>query len=268
LPAAAAVSAVPSLATVAPKSRIIKDKAYFGSVSMNYSQSMIDHQDGGKQSSSGGLLSAGGRVFPGWALIGRLGLQQDLKDGENKTNGVTDLGIVLRNRQRELTNWLDGQWSLTASYPLSEKSTKVQEFKGALGTRYQFSLSDEILAPVFKFSVTLGGSRSFHQYESDKSGKTLTQYSFREGFDTGYSYRRWSFDVLFNHVHQINYQNNVSQTFEHTEEIGYMILPRTWKIAAGHTNSGSWLKANETDSNLELFNENDSMAYFQTEVFF
>jgi hypothetical protein len=268
LPAAAAVNASPSLTMSAPKSRIIKEKAYFGAVALNYSQSLIDHQDGQKRSYNSGMLSAGGRVLPAWVLSGRLGFQQDLKDGENKSNGVTDLGIAFKNRRRELTDWLDGQWTLTASYPLSETSTKVQEFKGALGTRYQFSLSDEVLARGLDLSLTLGGSRSFHQFDTDKSGRTLTQYSIREGFDAGYGYRRWSFSLSFLHIHQISYQSNVSQAFEHTEEIGYMIMPRTWKIAAGHTNSGSWLKANETDSNLELFNENDSMAYFQTEVFF
>ncbi len=268
LPAAASVNSSSTMVMTAPKTKIPKENAFFGAVSLNYSQSLIDRQDGQKKSFSGGTLSAGGRVLPTWTLSGKLGFEQDLKDSESQSNGVSDLGLTFKNRRQELASWLDGQWSLTTVYPLSETSTKLQNFQGAVGTRYRFALSSSVQPHGLETAFTMGGSRSFHQFETDKAGRILNQYAIREAVDMTYSFRRWVFSGEFIHVHQFNYENRVSQTFEHTEEIGYLIYPRTWKIAAGHTNTGNWLKANETDSNLELFNENESMAYLQTEVYF
>jgi hypothetical protein len=71
----------------------------------------------------------------------------------------------------------------------------------------------------------------------------------------------------FIHRHSFAYDGYVGQSFEHTEELEYSIFPK-WKVALGHTNAGSWLRANMQETNLKLFNEDDSLVYGSTEVAF
>jgi len=239
-----------------------------GSVSLSYSQSLVDYQDGEKSASGGGLASLSGSLTSNWRLSGSVGFDQNFRDEEDRTNGVSDLSFGLRNKNHELASWLSGAWSLSASYPLSEYSAKVQGFQGSIGTRYSFSLTSEVLAKGWDLYTSLSANRSFHKFETDPSGSILNPYSIRKSIGGGYSFQRWNFSASFSHVHRFNYEGRVSESYQHSQDISFEIQPDAWSMSVGHSNGGSWLKQNDQDSNLQFVDENSSTVYAQTEVSF
>lgn len=257
-----------AMAPVAKPVKKADESGLSGSVSLSYSQNLVDYQDGEKSTSGYVSVGLSGDITSTWNLSGGISFSQDLKDAESDSNGVSDLSIGLGHNASELASWLTGKWSISGYYPLSEYSVKVQNFQGSIGTRYRFSLTQAVLPKGMSLSTSLSGSRSFYKYETDATGKILSPYSIRESLSVGYDIRRWDFSASFSHAHRFNFENRVSQSFELGQEIGYSILPKVWNVAVGHTNSGSWLKSNEQDSNLELINENDSFVYVQTELSF
>jgi hypothetical protein len=203
-----------------------------------------------------------------WRLSGDMGFQQNLKDAEDTDNGVSDLSLGLKNRSYDLASWLSGRWSVFGDYPLSNKSVKLLNFQGSLGTSYSFSLADWVLPKGWDLSTSFSGARYFYQFETDTSGDVLDPYSFRESFNVSYGIRRWSVSTSFRHTHYFSYTGNVTENFRHKESITYDIQPSLWSVTVGHRNSGPWLKSNDQDLNVDFMNDDNSVVYAETEISF
>ena len=111
-------------------------------------------------------------------------------------------------------------------------------------------------------------SRNFHQYETDINGKVLSQYSSTQSLALSYE---WPVGVgvsaTFIHRNGLTYQNNIRESFELTEELGYEIT-KVFSVAIGHSNSGNALKPNGVDSNIQIVDEDASIVYASGTVSF
>ncbi len=236
-------------------------KVLSGSMNLTHSQSAVDHRDGTAQASQSAMVTLSGALSDNYSLTGRISASKDLKDTENEqSNGVSDLGIILSQKQIDLANWIKGGFGVSSTLPTSKYSREYQNFEGSLGGSYTFALTEAVLMKGFSTSLSLGAARNFHRYETDAAGRILNPYSVREILSASYSKNAFSFSFEFLHRHAWNYKGSVSQAFEHTEEISYSLTPK-WGVSLGHTNAGSWLAPNRQDSNLKLINENDSIIY-------
>lgn len=246
-----------------------EDSAFSGSVGVSYGQSMVDHLDGSKQAFRSLNTRLGWTLSENYSISGSFSVDQNLRDGEVKEgNGISDIGIGLAHKPWDLANWLTGSIAVTTVIPASEQSTRVLGLQTALGIGYTFALTPAVLAKGFETSLTLGASRNFHRYETSVDGRVLNPYGLKEVLSSSYTYNKAvSFSFEFIHRHAWSYGGNVTESFEHSQELGYIVAPN-WSVSIGHTNSGSWLKANTQDSNLKLINEDDSVVYLTTSVMF
>jgi outer membrane protein assembly factor BamA len=245
-----------------------KESDLSASLSMGYKQSLIDHQDGSKSESAGGSFSLSYQMLPTWSVSAGVDYDQNLKDPEDTDNGISDLSIGFKNKSHSLASWVDGTWSLSAEYPMSEDSLKITNFQGSLGTKYRLSLTSTVLPKGWDASTALSVTRSFYKYETSTKGTVLNPYSISESASLGYSIKRWSFSVSGKHAHRFDFDNHISERLLHTEEIGFDVVPKRWSMAVGHTNRTSWFSQLDEDANLDFINEDSSKIYAQTEISF
>jgi hypothetical protein len=268
-PTIAAASAFSQSQTLSFKPQKMDEPSFSGVLGVSYSESMIDHKDGTRQASQSLNAQLGWSFSEDYSLTSKFSVDKDLRDSETyQGNGLSDIAFILAHKPWDLARWLQGTVSVSTVAPTSDESNKVFNLQSALGVNYTFSLTPAVLARGVETSLTLGASRNFHRYNTDVNGNELNEYGLKQIFDAGYTYAKFIyFSFEFIHRTGFKYDGTASETFEHTEEIGYNPTSK-WNVAVGHTNSGSWLRANEQDSNLKLYNENDSIVYLSTSVKF
>ena len=267
---AASIQRLPTLqrSKMAVQTNQEKEADLWGSVSMGYKQSLIDHQDASKSESAGGSVSLGYQMLPTWSFSAGVDYDQNLQDPEDTDNGISDLSIGFKNKSHSLASWVDGTWSLSAEYPMSEDSLKISNFEGSIGTKYRFSLTSVVLPKGWDASTSLSATRSFYKYETSTKGTALNPYSVNESVSLGYTFKRWSFSVSGKHAHRFDFDNHVSERLFHTEEVEFDVIHKRWSIAVGHTNRTSWFSQQDEDANLDFINEDSSKIYAQTEISF
>lgn len=244
-----------------------EDKIVTGSVNLAHSQSLIDHQDGTRQNARTIIMGVNTKINSDWAVLTRVSFQDDPRAVDSIENGFSDLMFRLGKSPIKLFEWLKGSYSYTAVLPTSKYSTQFQGLQTSLGANYSLELTPAVLTKGFELSLTFTAGRNFHQYETDKSGRVLNEYSLRETLSGAYSYKSFTFSTDLMLRHGFSYNGETSQAFEHSQEIGYSITPR-WGVSLGHTNSGSWFRPNGQDSNLKLIDENNSVIYGSTSLKF
>lgn len=253
--------------SITTQSTLKEDKILSGSLGLIHSQSLIDHQDGTKSMSRMIIGSVNTKINPNWGLLTRIAFEEDLRNNESAQDGFSDLSFRLRKVDSKLAYWITGAPSFTLVFPTSEYSSKYQNLQASMGAAYNLTMTPEVLAPGFETSMSIGLSRNFHKYETDVNHKILNQYTLRETFSGGYSYSDWTFSAEMIFRHGWNYEGSTTQSFEHSQEVGYSLL-KNWNVSMGHTNSGAWFRPNGQDSNLKLINEDDSIFYLSTSLKF
>lgn len=243
------------------------DKVISGGLSLDYSRSMVDFQDGSRSEGQGANLNLSGKLSDNFTASVRASVVQDNRNSESIQNGLSDTSISLSMKRSKISDSLKGGFSLSTMLPTSKYSSEFQDLESILGISYGVGFNEGILMDGLNLSFSIGATRLFHRYETDKSGEVLNQYSLREGISASYSYKKLSFSFDLTNRHAWTYRNNVKQAYEASQEVSYSIMP-TWGISLGHTNSEAWLKPNGQDSNLKLINENSSIVYVSTSVMF
>lgn len=161
--------------------------------------------------------------------------------------------------------------TLTLVLPMSQASTKRDQLQTAFVTGISFSLFPDGIATkkdgAFSLALGVTAGRSFHPYEENINGATLNKYSSNQTLNAGYTYKKVSFGVEYIHKTRWTYGGNIRDSFEMSEELGYEINDHLG-LALGHTNAGSSLKADGSETNFRVVNENDSTVYVQMGVSF
>ncbi len=246
-----------------------QSSSFSGKASYTYSRSAVDHRDGSLQANQSLAFKLIYSLSEDYTSFMLFSADQDLRDSETKLgNGISDIVVGLSHKPWELASWVNGTLTGLAVLPTSEYSTRITNLQTTLGVSYTFDIDKKVLPKSLETSLTLGAARNFHQYETNRDGSVLNPYSLKEVFDFGYTLNdQWSASFEFIHRHAWDYYGKVSEAFEMTQEVALNITPK-WSVSAGHTNSGAWLRPNEQDMNLKLFNENDSIFYVSSALKF
>lgn len=244
-----------------------EEKLVSAQINLSQGQSLIDQKDGTFEASRTAVAVVSTKINSNWSIVAITSLSEDLRDTESLDDGFSDLILRLVQNQKSLSDWLAGGLTTTIVVPVSERSTRVQELQTSLQAGYNFSLKDQVLAKGFGVSLNLNAGRNFHRFKQDINGTILNEYTFRETLAGSYTYKNVSASANLILYHGINYQGGASQSFEHSQELGYT-FSKIWSASIGHTNSGAWFRPNGQDSNLKLINENDSIIYLSTTAVF
>lgn len=226
------------------------------------STSLIDFEDGTRQDSMDYLFKPSLKM-PVGTVAATFAYTQDLRDKYSGTaSDWSDIPVAFTFKPTTW-KWNASQqakvsYSLTAVMPLSKMSVKKDELQTSLGAGVSFSVAP--VADGFNYGVSVTAARNLHAYEEDINGQVLNQYSSNQTLSAGYTYGDWSVSVDFVNRARWTYQGNTKNTFELTEELGYAVNDAV-SLAVGHTNAGAGLKPNGTDSNIDLYDENDSIVY-------
>lgn len=230
--------------------------------SITRSTSLIDFKDGTRSDSMEYMVNPSLKLSYGtYSTV--LVYSQDLRDEYTKT--ASDWADVPLSFAFNPTRWKFNDnfnarmtYSLMAVIPNSQYSVKKDQLQTSLSGKIGFALTPA--SEGFSVAVGVSAGRNFHAYEEDINGAVLNQYSSNQNLSLGYSISDWSLSVDLVNRSRWTYKGNAKSSFSISEELGYSINDN-FSVAIGHTNAGSTLKPNGTDSNIEIYNENTSMVY-------
>lgn len=143
--------------------------------------------------------------------------------------------------------------------PTSKDSHLRQELNFA--TRLEITDAIQIAnLASWSFAGYLKMTQMNHRFETAKDGSLNTSLNLRQGGSAEYQIGKFAISGNIDHINSWKYTGKMSEAFETSQEISWEI---TKKVSSyfGHTNSGSVLKDNGTDSNIQLYNENQSMVF-------
>lgn len=232
--------------------------------SMNISRitSLNDFQDGSRNDSLNYEISPSLKTTFG-TLISSITYSQNLRDQYSRTaSDWGDIPVILAFKPVS-PKWLGknfkNTYSLSVVVPRSQISVKKDQLQTAVTGKISLSVTPAE-GDGFGYSVGISLGRIVHAYEEDINGNVLNQYSSNQNLNLNYSSGAWGISAGFTNRTRLTYKNTVKSYFDMNEEVNYSINSGI-SITLGHTNSGSTLKANGTDSNIDLYNENNSSVY-------
>ncbi len=236
--------------------------------------SLYDHEDGSRSEGMDYLLAPQLKTSIG-SFGAKLTYIQNLRDDTGHiydgTTNATDWGDVPFTYSLVPNKW---QWAYpyiititpfaTVIMPASQNSLKRDQLKTAFSIGTSFAVIPDGIAPVrdgaFSLAIGVTAGQNLHSYSTGITGKVLNKYSSNQTLNFGYTYKAVSLSLEFINKSRWTYEGSVTNSFVHTEEIGYA-FNKHYSVAVGHTTGGTGLKANGLDSNLDFINENDSTIY-------
>ena len=232
------------------------------SASISRSRSLIDFQDGTRNDFMDYSVSPSVKVSYG-TFSSVLAYSQNLRDEYTKTSSDwADVPVTFsfNSTKFKLTDEQNAKisYSLTAIIPNSQLSVKKDQLQTSLSGRIGFSVAPT--GDGFSYGVGVSLGRNFHAYEEDINGSVLNQYSSNQSLSVGYGLGDWSIGLDFTNRTRLTYKGNTKSAFDISEELGYAVNDN-FSLAIGHSNGGSTLKPNGTDSNIDIYNENNSTIY-------
>jgi len=242
------------------------------------STSLVDFKDGSRHDGMDYMLIPAFKMKYG-QVSAKIAYSQNLRDTETSSaKEDSDFADIPFTFAFNPYNW---KWSppyivaitptITMVAPVSQQSTQKDQLQTAVIGGISFAIIPDGIAPkkdgAFNLALGVTAGRSFHPYEEDINGTVLNKYSSNQTVNLGYTYKNFSIGTEYIHKTRWTYQGNVRDAFELSEEIGYAINDH-FTAAIGHTNGGSGLKEDGTESNFRVVNENDSTVYVQMGVSF
>jgi hypothetical protein len=251
---------------IAKKEEITKSD-FSADVQISRNTSLYDHQDGTRKDGVDYLFVPRLKTYFG-TFKAKIAYSQDLKDESASASDWADAALIF---SMSAYKW---NWSqpyiitltpfFTGVIPISQASTKRDEYKTGLSTGLSIGIIPDGIAPArdgaFMLALSITAGQNFHAYSSDINGKVLNKYSSNQTFNLGYTYKEFNVGFELINKSRWSYEGNTKNSFAHSEELGYSITDH-FNVAIGHSNEGGAMKANASDSNFDLINENDSMAY-------
>ncbi len=232
--------------------------------------SLYDHNDGTRKDGMDYLAVPTLTTSIG-LFKAKIAYSQNLIDSEDIDSGLADIPLIY--------SFITNKWMWSTPYiltltpftsvviPASKRSIKKDQLQTAFSVGVSFGIQPDGISPlregVWSLAIGLTAGRYAHAYDTDIQGAVLNRYSSNQTLNLGYTYKQISFSVEYINKLRWTYQENLKNSFEHSEELGYALNDQC-SLVMGHTNGGSALRANAADSNLDLINENDSLIYLGT----
>lgn len=236
--------------------------------------SLYDFQDGTRKDTAD-YIAIPALALSFGTISAKIWYAQDLHDQSAGASDWTDVPVTYAMKP------IQWQWSppymttltptLTTLIPLNKKTIKRDQLQSILVTGISVGIIPDGIAQArdgaWNLALGITAGQAFHAYDVDINGLALNKYLSNQTVNLGYTYKKISISLEYIHKTRWTYHGNVRDNFEFSQELGYAITDR-FSAAIGHTNAGSGLRANGTESNFDIINENDSTVYGQLAVSF
>lgn len=265
--------------TLLPDLSQTQDPEFHINFSVSKSTSLVDFQDGTRKDGMDYQLAPSFKTSYG-VLSTRIAYSQNLREDSPSTAlDDSDWADAPISFAFNAVKWFKNSPiaiamtpSVTAVMPISQISVRRDQLQTTLigGLNFRFFEGGALAAKKdgsWVVGLSLTGGRSFHAYEENINGAVLNQYLSNQALNLSYTYKVVSFVVDYAHKTRWTYQGGVRDSFELSEEIGWAVN-ETLSLAVGHSNGGSSLKPDGSESNFSVYNENDSTVYVQMGVSF
>ncbi len=240
---------------------------FHASAAVARNTSLYDHQDGSKQDSFDFLLVPILKM-PFGTLLSKIAYSRDLHDDQPEASDWVDLPV---NFSLKPNRW---EWSppyiltftpsITAVIPINQKTIKRDELQTSLSVGGSVGIIPDSIAAEkdgsFSLKVGVTAGQNFYAYSTDINGAVLNKYSSNQTINLGYTYKQITASFEFINKSRWTFEDNSKSSFDHTEEIEYAFNDH-FAMAIGHNNTGTTLKPNGSESNVDLVDENASTVY-------
>lgn len=251
----------PAMAADASKAKVKAEEAssFSGLVNVSRSTSLYNFEDGTKKDGVEYGARLNYKISDKYATRAQIGYSQDLVDYEN--DDFSNLVINFFRTPSKFGNTFVAGYLLGLTLPTSKDASKAQSLQAGISAGLTAGINPEVLIKGLSISGAAVFARSFHRYETRLDGPVNIEYAANQSLSVGYDFASGiSLSASFSYLSAWSYQGVMKNSFEINEEIGYQ-LHEHLAIAIGHTNGGSPLRANGTDSAIEVLNENESIVY-------
>ncbi|MGZ3774567.1 MAG: hypothetical protein ACXVCN_12665 [Bdellovibrio sp.] len=237
-----------------------------GWISFSRSTSLNDYQDGTRKDGLDTELHLTFQVAEKYSLNFIGGYSQDLKNSDN--DDAADTAVILARSPEKFGKTFLVGYNVSSVLPSSKDSYKNKGLQGSLGAGLSVLINPDRLIKGLMILGSASFGRNFHEYETAVDGKVNNQYSSKQMLYIKHSFTPTIMATgTFIHRNSWSYQNVMRDSFESSEEIGYLFTENFY-VGVGHTNSGNTLKPNGTESNVQLINENTSLVFVDTAIYF
>ncbi|UOF01097.1 hypothetical protein [Bdellovibrio reynosensis] len=258
--------AAPALANTSKKEAKAPPSSWSGFVNVSRSTSLYDFQDGTKRDGIDYMGRVSYRISENYSTRAQIGYSQDLIDYEN--DDVSNLSFNFSRAAVSVGKYLKGGYLLGLGLPTSRDASKFQSLQASVSGGVTAAINPDLLLTGFSISGSAIFVRNFHQYITRADGPVNTEYAANQSLSFAYNFSSGVYiSASFAYVSVFSYQNVMRNSFEISQDIGYQVHDHL-SLSVGHTNGGSALKANGTDSNIQILNENDSTVYASATVLF
>lgn len=227
-------------------------------VGTTYYRNAVDFNDGTMSEGLSYSAGIGGKVSSHYSLSFDTSYNQDLVD--SAYSGLEDSTLTFSRKSLELSKDWNLSGNIKAIIPTSKRSSQIDNLKLGYRVGARVGLSPERLAGwALGFGVSIG--QNIHQYETNANGSVLIAFVSSQSLSLSKELiERLNLSLNISNRYAISYQNNLRQSFEHTETLAYQ-LNDIFGLSVGHSNSGNVLKPDGFGSNFALFNENTSIFF-------
>lgn len=234
-------------------------RRWSGFINASRSSNLVDFQDGTRQESADYLTRFNYKLTENYSARISGGYSQDLRYSEN--SDFSDTSLSLNRTPVKAGSHLLLGYRVSASIPTSKDSHKRQSLQTAISTGLVGMVNPERLIPGLEISGSISVGRNIHQYETALDGRVNNQYTSAQALSVGYGLKYGlSLSAEFVHKNAWSYQGGMRDSFEMSQELG-LEINRVFSVALGHTNSGSSLRPNGNDSNVQIIDEKSSIVY-------
>lgn len=217
-----------------------------------YSGNLYRENDPSREGSLGITLSPTYVVSDKLTFFALANVSQEQVNARNTTLSNTQVGASFLGFQlSEKTATLH---SLTGVLPTNAELRKTDSYQGGM------RLGNGIGAEAFGISAkyTFYVLRNFHEFNLTAEARANIQYSLQHRLEVAIPVvRRWSVDLSGSHRTGYTYRgaNRFNYTFDST--LNYTAAPK-WIVFVGTSTDAPALKANGTESNMKIFDEDRS----------
>jgi hypothetical protein len=237
-----------------------------GMINLSRSSSLYDFNDGSRRDGMDYMAMLNFKINEKYTVRAQGGYSQDLKYSE--AADFSDISINISRSPSKMGKSILMGYRLGAGVPTSKDSHTRQNLLTSVTTGINLAIDPERLLPGLEISGSMGFGRNIHQYETALDGRVNTQYSAIQAVAVSYGLESGlSISGNFSYRSTWSYQGVMRNSFEMTQEIGYQIN-KNLALSIGHSNSGSALKPNGSEYNIEAFDDNNSIAYASTTLLF
>jgi len=262
---AIAFSAIVGPARFASATETTTEKSLFGIAANLEVANSLHEMQAAEHTSDATLLIDGSYSLSDTTKLGlRLKATQMLENEMETTFGDTQIsasrkGITL-NPFLTLTPKLAMTLPSSKASRLGDSLMIATSLQPKLETAFTHLGDQSPLSPL-KITQSLSLTKNFHTFDTSLEGKANSTVSISYNLIAAYSLSdKWEISASALRGWGNTYHGHWKNNFELSEELSYSPTDKI-SLAVGHANGGAAYKENGTDSNIRIFNPNDSTVY-------